>query len=620
MRRRASTAAVLAGIASLLAGAPAALGDTTLGSRLEDAYDATFGGGAGAIVYQAGASEELVEAPQNGTITSWSVRSGDMGAQYRLRVLRPSGGELLAAGTSSTQTVPNGEDKIRGPFSVSLPVKAGDRIALEVLGGLGAPIDTTAAALSDELNYVQGPLSDGSAKAAALEPPLGGSQELLLEAKLKLGAPVELTAPAIAGEARAGVALTASEGSWEGASSYAFQWLRCLETCVAIAGATGREYKPTSADEGRQLRVDVTATGGGGSTIASSALTAGVKPAPASVPAATAGPTVSGEAREAETLTGTTGSWTGGPTAFEYEWLRCASPTGTECGPIAGARSLTYVPVHADVGSTLKLRVTATNAVGPGHAESVHTGIVQPLVVKAVLTVNPESPCTGYPVLLQSAGSKTPNPPIVNYTYTYIDASSRVSHLIYSGPNPTATAVFTWNTTNDNPAYAKLGTPEREPILIMLKVTDFAGDSAVVDSNFIEFFPPYLEDFYGHHYRCPLVGVPAISSLDALAHMTAGKGSVYFTARCSSAAPCAGSLTILRAGARLGRTSHTGAIASAPFFTVPARGSLRVHAKLTATGRRLLAHGARVRAIARLTTIEPSGAKRVRTLHVLLRR
>ncbi len=543
-----------------------------------------------------------------------------MGAEYRLRVLRAAGGEFTAVGTSVAQTVPDGEDKVRGPFAVSLAVKTGDRIALEVLKGLGAPINI--APLAGELNYLQSPLADGSSEAPVLEPPLGSNQELLLSANLKAGPPVNLTLPTISGEARAGTPLQASEGSWEGASSYAFQWLRCLGACSPIAGATGREYTPTGADEGQQLRVDVTASGGGGSATASSSLTAGVKPAPPAVPANTALPSVSGEARQTETLIGSNGSWAGAPTRFEYEWLRCASATGTECAPIPGATALTYVPVRGDVGSTLRLRVSAVNGVGPGSAESRPTGIVQPLVVKAVLTVTPPYPCTGYPVQLDSTGSKTPNPPIVKYTYTYIDLLSVTHHTIYSGTSPSTSTVFTWNTVNDNPAYAKLGSPQREPVLITLTVTDLAGDSASANS-IVQFYPAYAEEF-APQPPCGLPGRPLTSVFEATPRFfVVAKGSVSLTTRCVTAAPCASSLTIMRASSGAGRFARAGrptVIASLPFFTVPAHSSLKLRAKLTNVGRHLLARGGPVHATARLTTIEPSGAKKVRVRPVLLKR
>src|SRR6185312_8328872 len=235
-RRRwaAAPAALLLALCAALVLAPAAGADATLGSTLEDSYEATFGG-TGITAYQEAAPSESLVAPGPGTITSWSVRSGDSGAEYELRVLRPAaGGELTAVSTSAPQSVPNSNNAKRGPFAVALPVKAGDLIGLYVIKGLGAPIDNSVSAASDELNYVGDPFPNGATKKPELEPLHGGSQELLLSATFKSGGPVNTSPPVITGEAGVGLLLTASEGSWEGASTFAFQWLRCLGACEAI--------------------------------------------------------------------------------------------------------------------------------------------------------------------------------------------------------------------------------------------------------------------------------------------------------------------------------------------------------------------------------------------------
>jgi hypothetical protein len=231
--------------------------------------------------------------PAAGTITSWSVGSGDMGAKYELRVIRPAGESMTAAGTSAVVTVPDSEPIVRGPFAVSLPVKAGDRIALDVIAGIGAPINNSVAPIEDELNYIEDPFVDGTTKKPTLTMP-GTKQELLLQAIFQ-PAPVNTALPSISGEARAGVTLSASEGSWENATSFAFRWLRCIAaTCTPIAAAISSTYTPTFEDEGAQLRVEVTASGEGGKATAVSERTSGVKPGVAAAPANTGAPTISG--------------------------------------------------------------------------------------------------------------------------------------------------------------------------------------------------------------------------------------------------------------------------------------------------------------------------------------
>ena len=92
-----------------------------------------------------------------------------------------------------------------------------------------------------------------------------------------------------------------------------------------------------------------------------------------SVPVNTGLPTVSGTAQVGQTLTGTVGSWTGA-TSFAQQWQRCS---GTTCNPIANATDLTYVPIAADVGFSLRLQVTASNTAGPSQpANSAQTAAV----------------------------------------------------------------------------------------------------------------------------------------------------------------------------------------------------------------------------------------------------
>lgn len=73
-------------------------------------------------------------------------------------------------------------------------------------------------------------------------------------------------------------------------------------------------------------------------------------------------PTISGTARERETLTATSvGTWRDFPTSFSYQWRRGSNN-------ISGATNSTYTLVAADVGNSISVAVTATNASGPSAA------------------------------------------------------------------------------------------------------------------------------------------------------------------------------------------------------------------------------------------------------------
>ena len=59
-----------------------------------------------------------------------------------------------------------------------------------------------------------------------------------------------------------------------------------------------------------------------------------------------------------------------------YRWQRCDT-AGANCSPISGAESPNYTLLPADVGSTLRVAVTASNAGGPSApASSAQTAVV----------------------------------------------------------------------------------------------------------------------------------------------------------------------------------------------------------------------------------------------------
>jgi hypothetical protein len=188
--------------------------------------------------------------------------------------------------------------------------------------------------------------------------------------------PSNTTPPATSGKAVEGQSLTASNGTWSGSpTNYSYQWQDCNsggESCTNTAGATVSTYKLGSTDVGHTLRVIVTATNAGGSTSASSAATATALPLP---PSNTALPTISGKAVEGETLTAGNGTWSGTPTSYTYQWQDCSN-TGESCTNITGATATTYKLTANDVGHTLRVAVTASNAGGSTPASSAATAAV----------------------------------------------------------------------------------------------------------------------------------------------------------------------------------------------------------------------------------------------------
>jgi len=189
--------------------------------------------------------------------------------------------------------------------------------------------------------------------------------------------PKIVTAPVVSGLPQAGQTLTASTGTWTGdPTSFAYQWQRCDATganCAAIAEASQQSYVLAAADVGSTVRVDVTALNGAGTATARSAPTAVVTASAG--PTNTALPTILGTPQVGQTLTATTGTWAGNPTGFGFQWQRCNS-SGNECAAIPSQTAGTYVVSAADVGSTLRVSVTATNATGSTTAVSAPTAPV----------------------------------------------------------------------------------------------------------------------------------------------------------------------------------------------------------------------------------------------------
>jgi hypothetical protein len=192
--------------------------------------------------------------------------------------------------------------------------------------------------------------------------------------------PVSTAPPVVTGTALEEQVLTATSGSWSGSpTSYAYAWERCDPSgasCVPVPDATDSSYRLAAADVGHTLRVAVTASNSGGSTTATSSPTPVV--APIAPPANVAPPAISGTPREGETLVATTGAWSGSPTAFAYQWERCAAD-GSGCTPLPGADETAYVLDVSDAGSTVRVLVTASNSAGASTASSAPTPVVLPL-------------------------------------------------------------------------------------------------------------------------------------------------------------------------------------------------------------------------------------------------
>lgn len=103
---------------------------------------------------------------------------------------------------------------------------------------------------------------------------------------------------------------------------------------------------------------------------------AGSAAAASTPPRNTVRPSISGLAKQGETLTADPGSWSGTqPLTFAYQWRRCDA-AGVNCSNITGATGKAYVLTSVDVGNRLRVRVRASNSVGIRTATSLPSSVI----------------------------------------------------------------------------------------------------------------------------------------------------------------------------------------------------------------------------------------------------
>jgi outer membrane protein assembly factor BamB len=109
-------------------------------------------------------------------------------------------------------------------------------------------------------------------------------------------------------------------------------------------------------------------------------------------------PTVTGPTTVGHDLTADPGTWSLAPSDYGYQWQRCDA-SGGSCSDIAGETNTTYTSGNADVGSTLRVGVTATNDLGDSSvAYSAPTGVITapppPPTTTTTATTPPPPPST----------------------------------------------------------------------------------------------------------------------------------------------------------------------------------------------------------------------------------
>ena len=160
------------------------------------------------------------------------------------------------------------------------------------------------------------------------------------------------------------------------------------------------------------------------------------------VPANTQEPSVSGAALVGKTLTGHRGTWTGA-SSYADSWLRCDA-NAANCSSISGATQTKYTAVSADLGSTLRFRVTASNADGKASADSNPTAVVATSGGQPANTTPPT--ISGSPIVGQqlsaTTGSWVGDQPITySYQWMHCDTAGNACNSISDATKQTYTVV-----------------------------------------------------------------------------------------------------------------------------------------------------------------------------------
>jgi hypothetical protein len=92
-------------------------------------------------------------------------------------------------------------------------------------------------------------------------------------------------------------------------------------------------------------------------------------------PVNTVAPTITGTTTENQLLTALEGSWNVVPSSYAYQWLQCNN-VGAGCVELKNATAKTYRLQTADVGKTIRVRVTAANNDGKTTVTSGQTAVI----------------------------------------------------------------------------------------------------------------------------------------------------------------------------------------------------------------------------------------------------
>lgn len=295
------------------------------------------------------------------TRSTYTLATGDVGKQVRVIVTATRSGyttkrlaseritaPVTAAFTTAPRPVFTGEETVGSVLRASTPAWAPTatftyqwyRDGLEIPGATDAAYTLSAADLGAQVRVIVTASRTGYASRRLASERLTGP--------VAAGSFTSTPRPTFTGAEAVGSTLTASTPAWSPDAEIAYQWYR---DGLEIPGATDAAYTLGVDDLGARVRVIATAIRPGYVTrrLASERLTA---PVVSGSFTTAPRPEFSGKESVGSTLTATTPAWS--PTAdLAYQWY-------ADGLPIAGATDATYTLAARDLGTKVRVIVTAT--------------------------------------------------------------------------------------------------------------------------------------------------------------------------------------------------------------------------------------------------------------------
>ena len=164
------------------------------------------------------------------------------------------------------------------------------------------------------------------------------------------------------GGLRIGSVQSVSTGTWSSGSTitYSYQWQSSTNATswTNISSATSATYTPTFDFANLQIRVSVTATAVGASTVTTASIQGFLPPQPTAIP------TIFDTNTVGSIITTTSaGTWPSTTSGFAYQWQK-STDNGSTWTDISAATNSSYTIVSADLGSTIRLRITLSTNTG----------------------------------------------------------------------------------------------------------------------------------------------------------------------------------------------------------------------------------------------------------------